>query len=273
MSREEIEQQIRDWEKEQKNVQTNERIRLFEKWTEDLFHLIPIKDQETFFQHIDQWLFHTHALLQNVPLGKHAVENVLQTGKIFNTDIRSVEDMKQLSIDQLTYIAKDQISSNRWISIIQGGLTGTGRISFVGLDLPLAILINLRLVYVIGSTFGYEMRKPYEMMIALKVFHAASLPKRLQSEAWASLQDELTLNHHGYMYEGDEHTTNVRSMHQPLRQIVKNLFLIRLRNKKTSRFPFIRVGVSAYLNDQLTYQVGEFTLRFYQKRFLTEERR
>ena len=50
----------------------------------------------------------------------------------------------------------------------------------VASDLPAITFINLRLVQLIAMSYGYEVNTPKEMMISLKVFHAGTLPKRLQ---------------------------------------------------------------------------------------------
>ena len=62
---------------------------------------------------------------------------------------------------------------------------------FLGADIPGMAVINLRVVQLIAMTYGIEVNTPYEMMTALKVFNTSILPKRLQSEGWEELMNDI----------------------------------------------------------------------------------
>ena len=44
----------------------------------------------------------------------------------FKKDLQNIEDLRKLDIDQLQYIAMQQIARHRLYSFAQGGLAGTG---------------------------------------------------------------------------------------------------------------------------------------------------
>ena len=90
--------------------------------------------------------------------------------------LEKIEDLKKLDIDQLQYIAEQQIARHRLYSFAQGGLAGTGGTLLLGTDIPAMAVINLRVVQLIAMTYGFEVNTPYEMMSSLKVFHTATLP-------------------------------------------------------------------------------------------------
>ena len=73
---------------------------------------------------------------------------------------------------------------HRLYSFAQGGVSGSGGMVLLGGDLPAMAVINIRVVQLIAMTYGYEVNTPVEMMLALKVFHAGMMPKRLQGVAW-----------------------------------------------------------------------------------------
>ncbi|GAA3320517.1 hypothetical protein GCM10020331_031840 [Ectobacillus funiculus] len=79
-------------------------------------------------------------------------------------------------------------------------------------DLPLMLTLNLKAVQLIATTYGYDVNKPYEMMLALKVFHVAILPARLQRYAWHGLLDEM--NEAGdmpFFYAGEDKIVGAES--------------------------------------------------------------
>ena len=186
--------------------------------------------------------------------------------------MEEIRDMSNLTIDQLTYIADQQLARGRFYSLAQGGLTGTGGWLLLGLDFPLMMIMNIRAVQLIGLSFGHEVNHPYEMMISLKVFHAATLPKRLKRQAWTELSKELEQQDLPYIYTGDDRLTNEQWLEQPLKQCFKSLFIVMFRKKLLQGLPFISMAIGAYSNYHLTKQVTEFAMKFYQYRYMKEKK-
>ena len=96
-------------------------------------------------------------------------------------------------------------------------------------------VINIRIVQLIAMIYGYEVNTPVEMMLALKVFHAGMLPKRLQGVAWEELIEETKTKEDDYFYTGNEELTNKSWMEQPLKQILKSVAITLFRNKQFRR--------------------------------------
>ncbi len=182
--------QIRDWENNLLNYEANDFQLTYEKYLEHAFSLLPEAVQNQFFSMIDSWLFHLHGFIQGSQLQMDAKERILSSGRVFRKDLYQIEDLKKLDIDQLQYIAEQQIARHRFYSFAQGGLAGTGGTLLLGTDIPAMAVINLRVVQLIAMTYGFEVNTPYEMMTSLKVFHTATLPARLQKEGWVLLMEE-----------------------------------------------------------------------------------
>ncbi|WJE14645.1 EcsC family protein [Halobacillus sp. ACCC02827] len=272
MSYNRISSELDSWLAQYEQYQPNDFESIYDEWIRQSFLSLNPVVRRKFFTQLDTWFFHTHAFLQGTSYQHEARERILTVGRVFDENIERVSDMKErLTVDQLTYIAEQQTTRGRFYSFAQGGLTGTGGWLFLGVDYPLMMFMNLRAVQLIGLTFGHEMNHPYEMMVSLKVFHAATLPKRLKAAAWDDLVKEIKSKEHPYIYEGNDSLTDEGWLEQPLKQCFKSLFILMFRKKLIQGLPFISIAIGAYSNFHLTKQVTEFAMKFYQYRFILEK--
>jgi hypothetical protein len=263
--------EIRDWERNIQEFVPNDFQLTYEKYLQQSFSLLPEKIQRQFFSVIDSWLFHLHSIIQGSQLQMDAKERILSSGRIFQKDLAKIEDLKKLSIEQLQYIAEQQIARHRLYSFAQGGLAGTGGPLLLGTDIPAIAVINLRVVQLIAMTYGVEVNTPFEMMTSLKVFHTATLPPRLQSEGWNALMAELDGQEDFYFYEGNEEITDITWLEQPVQQLVKALVITLLRKKMIQGIPLVSIAIGAGANYQLTRKVTELAHKYYQLRYLREK--
>lgn len=264
-------QEIYEWEKKLNRYEANDFQQIYDKYIERSFQQLPENIRQSFFEMLDNWLFHAHALLQGSQMQLDAKEKIILNGRIFNDEITEIQDMKLLSIDQLQYIANQQIARHRLYSFAQGGMTGTGGTVLLGSDIPFMAVINLRVVQLIAATYGVEVNTPYEMMTALKVFNASVLPNRLKGQGWDELKNDLYQSNERYFYEGSEGLANIAWIEQLLKQGLKGLAIIILRKKMIQGVPFISMAIGAGMNYQLTRKVTEFAHKYYQMRYLLEK--
>jgi flagellar biosynthesis chaperone FliJ len=262
---------IRLWEKNLLNYEANDFQLTYEKYLERSFSLLPKQVQKQFFSVIDSWLFHLHSIIQGSQLQMDAKERILSSGRIFRKDLEKINDLKQLDIDQLQYIAEQQIARHRLYSFTQGGLAGTGGTLLLGTDIPAMAVINLRVVQLIAMTYGFEINTPFEMMTSLKVFHTATLPPRIQKEGWASLMVELEGRGEYYFYEGNEDITDITWLEQPVQQIFKAMVITLFRRKTIQGIPLVSMAIGASVNYQLTRKVTDIAHNYYQLRYLKEK--
>jgi hypothetical protein len=262
---------IRLWEKNLLKYEANDFQLTYEKYLERSFSFLPKQVQKQFFSVIDSWLFHLHSIIQGSQLQMDAKERILSSGRIFRKDLEKITDLKKLDIDQLQYIAEQQIARHRLYSFTQGGLAGTGGTLLLGTDIPAMAVINLRVVQLIAMTYGFEINTPFEMMTSLKVFHTATLPPRIQKEGWASLMVELEGRGEYYFYEGDEDITDITWLEQPIQQIFKAMVITLFRKKTIQGIPLVSMAIGASVNYQLTRKVTDFAHKYYQLRYLKEK--
>ena len=191
-----------------------------------------------------------------------AKERIILNGRVFDEEITDIQDMKQLSMEQLQYIANQQIVRHRLYSFAQGSMTGRGNCS-ARIRYSFMTVINLRVVQLIAATYGVETNTPYEMMTALKVFNASTLPERLKRQGWEDLKMDLQNSEERYFYEGSEELANIAWIEQLLKQGLKGLAIIMLK-KMIQGVPFISMALGAGMNYQLTRKVSDFAHKYYQ---------
>lgn len=261
--------ELKEWELSLSDYVPNDLQLVYDKYLERTFSLLPEELQKQFFSNFDNWLFHLHSLIQGSQLQADAKERILSAGRVFNPEMDSIGEMKNLNLEQIQYIVDQQIARHRLYSFVQGGISGSGGNLVLGADIPAMAVINLRAVQLIAMSYGYEINTPFEMMTALKVFHAAMMPKRMQYSGWNELMDDLKQadENEFYFYDGKEELTDVTWIEQPINQIMKGIAIMMFRKKKLEGLPIISMGIGASANYQLTRKVTEFAHKYYKMRY------
>lgn len=264
--------EISEWQEKLYQYEPTDLAALYDKWLEQGFALLPENVQQQFFEKLDTWLFHLHAMVQSSQVQIDARERILASARVFNEEVETLSDLNHLSIDQVNYIANQHIAMHRLYSFAQGGMSGSGGLLLLGSDIPAMTVINVRVVQLIAMSYGVEVNTPFEMMLALKVFNAGAMPKRLQGIAWEELIREVQTAEDDYFYLGIEELTNPTWMEQPLKQLLKALSIAVFRKKLVRGIPFISMAIGAGSNYQMTRNVSEFAQKFYQYRYLLEKK-
>jgi hypothetical protein len=265
-----VREELAEWENKLLSYQPNDFELTYEKYIEKAFALLPEEIQTQFFTLLDDWLFHLNALIQGSQFQLEAKDRILSTGRIFEPSIESIPDLRNLEIDQLNYIVKQQVARHRFYSFAQGGLAGTGGTILLGADLPAMAVINLRAVQLIAMSYGFEVNTPFEMMTSLKVFHIATLPPRLQMSGWQELKAELS-DSDDYLFVGNEKLTDVSWIEQPIKQLFKAMAIVAFRRKFLQGIPLVSMAIGAGANYYLTRKVTEFAQHYYQMRYLLQK--
>ncbi|PAM96143.1 ABC transporter substrate-binding protein, partial [Flavobacterium sp. IR1] len=153
----------------------------------------------------------------------------------------------------------------------QGGLTGMGGMFLLAADLPAVIAINLRSIQQIATIYGYDLKRPVEMVIALKLLHLSTLPKAFQAHEWDRLWQDLDQHHtDDIFYAGSEEIVEPEWLGQFIRQLAKSFVITMLRKKVFQGLPLVGMAFGAGINYRLSQQVIELSHKFYQKRLLAE---
>ncbi|KIL53227.1 hypothetical protein KP77_02030 [Jeotgalibacillus alimentarius] len=267
----EVYQEIELWRQSLNERSGNDLTNVYSKWIERSFSLLPEDIKKEIFAHIDTSLFHIHSTMQGFQLQQDERENILRTAKAFDDSIMQVEDIRRLTIDQLNYLSLQQSGRHRLYSFLQGGIAGSGGAAAFLSDLVALLIINIRAIQFTASAYGRDVHTPYEMTIALKVFHASTLPRKFQGDAWDDLIDTLNHVQSDYFFTGSDELTNERWLEGPGLQLFKTLAIKMFKNKRAGGYPVISMAIGATANYQLTRTVTEYAERFYQYRYLIEK--
>ncbi|RHW40746.1 EcsC family protein [Neobacillus notoginsengisoli] len=263
--------EIKEWERKLFEYEPNDFQMTYEKYLETAFSMLPENVRAQFYSLVDNWLFHLNAMIQGAQFQLDAKERILASARIFRSDIERVEDLRNLKIDELNYIAQQSIARHRFYSFAQGGLSGTGGTLLLGMDIPAMAVINLRAVQLLAMTYGYEVNTPFEMMASLKVFHTSTLPPRMQADSWTDLVNELEGDRDRYFYEGSDQLTDSTWLEQPVRQLFKAMVIALFRKKMIQGLPLVSMAVGSISNYQLTRRVTDFSHNYYRLRYLMDK--
>ncbi|SES35705.1 EcsC family protein [Salipaludibacillus aurantiacus] len=264
--------EIQDWEQWQFSDKATDFSRTYQKWAKQTLQKMNPQLKKRALTLLDETLFYLQSTVQQARFDQRAIDYLFTEARVFHPDISEVKDMKKLTIDQLRFIAKKQLARQNLLAFGQGGVTGAGGLFVTFADLPLLLAINLRSVQLTAMTYGYDMRKPYEMMLVLKVFHAVSLPRELQKEAWEDLYNQIPDHQKDALfYEGEDDVLTQQWIQQPLKQIMKLMFLRFARKKVIQGIPVAGIALGAGMNYTFTKGVSQASHYFYQKRHLQEK--
>lgn len=268
----EAHKEIELWEKSL-DYEGNDFEKTYERWLDHAYESLPEQWKENITRSVDQWIFHIYAMFNESSIQKDAKERILATAKAFDERVRTFEDLKVLSLPQLKYIAEQEQSRHSLYSVLQGGLIGTGRTILSTMSIPATLMTNIRVVQLLSYVYGYDLASPYELMTSLKVFHAATLPKRYQGYAWNSLKKDLIRhNQSSYFYNGDERVITKEWLELAIHELVKLLAIQLFRPKKEGKLPLLSIVIGVNFQYRLSKKVSTFANKYYLYRYLTEQK-
>ncbi|WP_078414036.1 EcsC family protein [Priestia abyssalis] len=265
--------EIEEWTEGLQMYTPHELQLTYSQWLEQTISVIPEDIRLNYINKLDEWLFHVSSWLQDSNIQQKSKKQILTSARAFYGDVDQIEDLKHLTIDQLNYLAEQKLAKQRLYGFIQGGLTGTGSSLFMSVDMPVLVLLNLRTVQLAAMSYGYEINSPFELMLSLKVFHAASLPKQWQSQGWDYLMNELATHEHSFFYEGNEKVLDETWFEKNINQLLKTTLLILMKKSVSKRNPLLSMFLGGVMNYQFTRQTADYAKRFYQYRYLREKGR
>ncbi|WP_368503555.1 EcsC family protein [Alkalihalophilus sp. As8PL] len=241
------------------------------KWSDKLVEQLGNTRKQKVLMQLDHVFIHMHAYLQNTRSHEETKKRILQYARVFEPTINELEDLRYLPIEQLDYMTEQLMAKQRLLSLGQGGLTGMGGMFLLAADLPAAIAINLRSVQQIATIYGFDLKRPIEMVVALKLLHLATLPKAFQAHEWDKLWNDV--NEHqvdDVFYAGKEDIIEPEWLQHLIRQLAKSFVITMLRKRMIQGLPLVGMAFGAGMNYRLSQQVIELAHKFYQKRLLID---
>jgi hypothetical protein len=237
----------------------------FAKWIQQ----IPEDKKHLVVDVMDQVLYHLSNSYQSSARSEGIEQKILREARLFQSDLEQITDMQRLSFHEAEYIEEALKNKHYMYALTEGGVAGTGHPLLLIMDFPALLMINMNMVHHIASTYGYSLKIPTEQLLALKVLHAAVLPKSYRQPAWEWLMHQYNDDDEWSLYVHDSETLVQPEWLETLaKQWVKSMVLYGIRKTSKKKMSWLGIGLAALSNYQFTKQVGEFASHFYRYRFL-----
>lgn len=264
-------EELQEWRQSMFEHEPTDFENAYDKWIDQVFSLLPDSLQIQFFEKVDGWLFHLNSLLRGSQLQSEAPEKILSVARSMSGDIETLADLRRLSVDKLTYLAEQQAARHRLYSLIQGGMTGSGKAIWVSSDFLAMLVINLRAIQLTAMSFGYNVQSPAGLLETLKVYHTAIMPNRLKMFGWEDLMNDLKKEGEEYYYDIPERVTDQSWIDEPMKQVLKTALIVMTAKKKKSGQPLLSMMIGAGINYRTTRNITEFALKYYQYKHLLQK--
>ncbi|MFS0645557.1 EcsC family protein [Siminovitchia sp. 179-K 8D1 HS] len=264
-------EELQEWRQSLFEYESTDFQNAYDKWIDQAFSLLPDSLQIQFFEKVDGWLFHLNSLLRGSQLQSEAPERILSAARSMSGDIYTLADLRKLSVDKLTYLAEQQAARHRLYSLIQGGMTGSGKAVWVSSDFLAMLVINLRAIQLTAMSFGYDVQSPAGLLETLKVYHTATMPDRLKMFGWEDLMNDLKKEGEEYYYDIPERVTDQSWIDEPLKQVLKIALIVMFAKKKISGQPLLSMVIGAGINYRATRKITDFALKYYQYKHLLQK--
>lgn len=265
-------EEILQWEQELEKWSLTSAERENKQLLQNFFDSLPEDKYYKYMELLDNGLFHLQGFIDRSYIQKSERKRLLRTALLLDERIEEIQDLKMLNIDQLSYLADEQLKKQRLYSFVQGAASGTGNVLFVGTDIPFLITLNFQSIHLTALSYGYDCEDPFEMILILKIFHAAIVPKEYRFAAWEQLKEEIETFETAYYNEQSEKVLhNALSAHL-LQQIIKTMLILSTKRHSSKKRSLFTMLLSGSFNYKFTAEVTDFAKRFYQYRFLMEEK-
>ncbi len=264
--------EVKEWEDHFFSYESSDVKTTYSKWTEQVFNQLGDQRKKKWLEAMDTCLLHLQAWLHHSRSYDETKKRVISHARTFDPTVSSIDDLQELPLEQLDYLADQLMAKQRLLALGQGGLTGMGGAFLLLADLPALAVIQLRSLQHLALVYGYDVRRPVELMNLLKLFYVATTPKTHQANEWDKLLHEVgEQNREHVFYDGDDAILQDSIFEQLTKQIAKSFVIMMLRKKLIQGVPLVGMAVGAGMNYRFSQQVIEVGQHFYQKRRLIEQ--
>lgn len=260
-------EKLEKWKESLYTYELSKVEKLYEKWIDQLFSIIPETVVEDVFEKIDAGLFEANSFILSIQMQQEAEERILLAAQAMNQHVHTLSDLKIVPTEQLTHLAEQQAARHRVYSMLQGGVTGTGNRLMVTSDFLSSLVINLRAVQLIALSFGNDIHSKSGMIETLKVFNTALMPNRLKIFGWEDLMIDLDEEYEDYG-DGMPRIIDQTSVDEPIKQLLKISVIMALTKNRKSSIPLLSIAIGSGMNYCTTRNITKFAMNYYQYKHL-----
>ncbi|KMJ57037.1 hypothetical protein AB685_18740 [Bacillus sp. LL01] len=261
---------LSQWEEKLYTYEPSQFSDTLDLWVDKAFDLLPDETKNLFFTQIDTWLFHLHGIIQQSSFQQQAERRIVNMAQSYSENVEKIEDIRELSLSQKAFIAEQQIAKQKLYAVVQGGMTGTAKLSTLAIDIPAFAALNIRTTQLVAMSYGYRASTPVEMVKSLQLFYGATIPRKYQRQRWEALKEQIgqDTDHYFDVLTDKDHPTVW--LQQPLMHLVKLLFVAIIGRKKVNNVPLLGMITASGTNYYWTKEVSEFSHYYYMMRHFVE---
>jgi len=185
-------------------------------------------------------------------------------------EVDSVEELKTLDLEALDAVADEIAQQHEMIALLEGAGCGLGGAALLAADIPLLFGVAMRVVRLLGASYGVDPFAPGEGVIAFKVFELAGggtrdrFARLLELEA---LQDELD----GLEPQARAEKAAVLASLIISREATKRIVSLLISRKIFQTLPLAGAVVGAGFNYMFVQDIGNTAKQVYRRRFLSDK--
>lgn len=238
----------------------------FSKWIQQL----PDQQKQLTLEAIDQVVHYLSNFSHQKKRCLEMEQDILMEARIFNEDIEHIEDLSHLSTRQLEYISQKYVNKYQMYALVEGGVAGIGHPLGIALDFPALLMLNIRMVHYIASSFGYSIQHINEQMTAMHVLFGASLYENYRETIFEGLLEQTrAADDNPYLMLENEAMIPQEWLETLAKQWLKAITLYGLKKSSKKGYSIFGMALGARLNYVFTKQVAQFATKFYLERRLS----
>ena len=192
------------------------------------------------------------SVLNDASAWTYGQDDVLGAAHKLDLDVETVEDLRDVPLDELDAVAKQFTDQNSILAALSGGGAGLGGALLLAADIPVLFTVNFRLIQQVAASYGFPLTGPEYTPLVLNIFNvAASGSREAKGDALRELSVAAAAFAHGSGYKGRKAQGTLREQmgHVP-REIAKNLGAAKLGQMIPIAGAAVGAGVNYWFTDQ-----------------------
>ena len=176
---------------------------------------------------------------------------------LFGSQITTVKARTDGSLELREAVVLEKIKFYKHTAAAEGGITGAGGILLGLADFPLLLGIKVKLLFEIGSVYGYDVSNYKERLYLLYIFQLAFSSQEKRKEVYLKLAD---WDNYSMQLPDDINQFDWRSFQQEYRDYIDLAKMAQL-------IPIIGAPVGAVVNYRLITKLGKTAMNAYRMRW------
>jgi len=176
---------------------------------------------------------------------------------LFGSQITTVKARTDGSLELREAVVLEKIKFYKHTAAAEGGITGAGGILLGLADFPLLLGIKVKLLFEIGSVYGYDVSNYKERLYLLYIFQLAFSSQEKRKEVYLKLAD---WDNYSIQLPDDINQFDWRSFQQEYRDYIDLAKMAQL-------IPIIGAPVGAVVNYRLITKLGKTAMNAYRMRW------